>query len=275
MIPLRGKLPWIIWYKQMVEHGIRHGIYIPPFESLQKHNTLGGWWNHLPQDIQAKKKNMSGHILSALFNNKCTVPLILLHLTPLFFDNIGNTTPNLMALVPLAIVVADLFALLPNSMTLLKHMHPVMNNLANDYSILYRPHLDIMYVKPTQSTHMPTPMHHPFLPMSVSTMFTPIGIPISMANLHHAIWSYVSYTPFKVILNPDTYGNHSSMIFFSTNFPSIQLLNGAYIMVLIMEFLFYSNVKSTIWLLPLPQLISLNNLLLPLDNMFVLPATHY
>jgi hypothetical protein len=36
MIPLRGKLPWIIWYKQMVEHGIRHGIYIPPFESLQK-----------------------------------------------------------------------------------------------------------------------------------------------------------------------------------------------------------------------------------------------
>jgi hypothetical protein len=68
MIPLRGKLPWIIWYKQMVEHGIRHGIYIPPFESLEKHNTLGGWWIHLPRDIQAKKKNMSGHILSALLN---------------------------------------------------------------------------------------------------------------------------------------------------------------------------------------------------------------
>jgi hypothetical protein len=58
MIPLRGKLPWIIWYKQMVEHCIRHGVYIPPFESLEKHNTLGEWWLHLPCEIQAKKKNM-------------------------------------------------------------------------------------------------------------------------------------------------------------------------------------------------------------------------
>jgi hypothetical protein len=77
MIAQRGKLPWIIWYKQMVEHGIHHGIYIPPFELLEKHTTLGGWWLHLPRKIQAKKKNVSGHIFSALLNK--VAPANILH----------------------------------------------------------------------------------------------------------------------------------------------------------------------------------------------------
>jgi hypothetical protein len=109
MIPLRGKLPWIIWYKQMVEHGIRHGIYIPPFESLEKHNTLGGWWTHLPRDIQAKKKNMSGHILSALLNGTTITPSPELTKIQGFscgysalFSIMRNIHPRLMTKVPTA-----------------------------------------------------------------------------------------------------------------------------------------------------------------------------
>jgi hypothetical protein len=107
MIPIRGKLPWIIWYKQMVEHGIRHGIYIPPFESLQKHNTLGGWWSHLPREIQAKKKNMSGHILSALLNGTTITPSPELTKIQGFscgysalFSIMRNIHPRLMTKVP-------------------------------------------------------------------------------------------------------------------------------------------------------------------------------
>ena len=52
-----------LWYKTIVAHGFTHGVFIPPYETLELHNIHGKCWSSLPEDIVARENLMSSQIL--------------------------------------------------------------------------------------------------------------------------------------------------------------------------------------------------------------------
>jgi hypothetical protein len=65
-IPVLGKLPWILWYKRYVSFALRHGIFVPPFESMEADNIMGTWYDDIPNGIKMNINQMSGNILTTL-----------------------------------------------------------------------------------------------------------------------------------------------------------------------------------------------------------------
>ena len=65
-VPKRGTLPDTIWYQQYVSYGLRHGIYIPPYDSLTRSNVMGSYFVHIPDTIKENINLMSGNILTSL-----------------------------------------------------------------------------------------------------------------------------------------------------------------------------------------------------------------
>jgi hypothetical protein len=72
-IPLKDKLTWPIWYQRFTQHALDHGIFVPPFESLQKTERMGGWFHLIPQEYQQRTIFWSQQILCALTNGT-TIP---------------------------------------------------------------------------------------------------------------------------------------------------------------------------------------------------------
>ena len=82
-IPKRGNLQITLWYKQFVNFGLRHGVFIPPYESLHRIDMMGTYYINAPDSVKELKDTMSGDILTAIYRyDVFTDPVIL--------DDIGS-----------------------------------------------------------------------------------------------------------------------------------------------------------------------------------------
>ena len=67
-IPKLKDLPLSLWYKQFVSFGLRHGVFIPPYESLHRSDIMGLYYQYAPDSVKELKDTMTGDILTALYH---------------------------------------------------------------------------------------------------------------------------------------------------------------------------------------------------------------
>ena len=54
--------------KQFVRFGLRHGVFIPPYESLHRSDIMGLYYQYAPDSVKELKDTMTGDILTALYH---------------------------------------------------------------------------------------------------------------------------------------------------------------------------------------------------------------
>ena len=62
------------WYRRLTDHGLRCGVFIPPFESLIPMESLGLWINNIDPSIVAQVPQMSSAIHAAIVNCQSIPP---------------------------------------------------------------------------------------------------------------------------------------------------------------------------------------------------------
>ena len=73
-VPIQGNTSLLNWYRRFTLHGIQHGVYIPPFESLTAGNKMGSWYCRLDHRIQPRVRTMSQTIHLAIVNSNALPP---------------------------------------------------------------------------------------------------------------------------------------------------------------------------------------------------------
>ena len=67
-MPIQNTGTILNWYRRFTSHGLRHGIFIPPFESLAPNTKMGLWSRQLNANIVARIGIMSQTIHVAIIN---------------------------------------------------------------------------------------------------------------------------------------------------------------------------------------------------------------
>jgi hypothetical protein len=74
-VPCKTKgMSWTIWYKRFTQYALKHGIFVPPYESLCKESVMGNWYFDLPEHVQDATKEWSDHIIQVLTNQTTIAP---------------------------------------------------------------------------------------------------------------------------------------------------------------------------------------------------------